>query len=105
MNSGRPNFFSPSATGITNSNLQEDSEDPMDDTEFVMENPRIDGPPAEQKPRGKKRKASKNAQRDGKPSPKRYRGMRGKLEGMNEMPLDIWHEVRSFCLRFCAALL
>ena len=71
----------------------------------VGESPRIDGPPAEQKPRGKKRKASTNAQQDGKPSPKRYRGMRGKLEGMNEMPLDIWHEVRSGCLCFFTALL
>ena len=92
------------ATGFTNSNLHEGLEDPMNDFK-VAESPRIDGPPAEQKPRGKKRKVSTKAQKGGKPPPKKYRGNRGKLEGMNEMPLDIWHEVRSSCLRFFAALL
>lgn len=89
------------ATGTPNGTLREElgAEDHVNDHEFIT-----DGPPAEQRPQGKKRRASTKAKQGGKPSPKKYRGIRGKLEGMNEMPLDIWHEVCPGCPRSSSPL-
>lgn len=89
------------ATGTPNGTLREElgAEDHVNDHEFIT-----DGPPAEQTPQGKKRRASTKAKQGGKPSPKKYRGIRGKLEGMNEMPLDIWHEVCPGCARSSSPL-
>ncbi|KJA21129.1 hypothetical protein HYPSUDRAFT_42500 [Hypholoma sublateritium FD-334 SS-4] len=82
------------ATGAATNNLRDQSEDEdMNDIEFVAEDPGVDEPPAEKKPRAKKRKAPANSKQGGRAAPKKFRGIRGKLEGMNDMPLDIWNEI------------
>ncbi|KJA27584.1 hypothetical protein HYPSUDRAFT_62657 [Hypholoma sublateritium FD-334 SS-4] len=85
------------AIGTTNRDgtLHEESksEHHMNDYELISVGPSTDSPPAEQIPQVKKRKASTKAKQGGKTAHKKYRGIRGKLEGMNEMPLDIWHEI------------
>ena len=83
------------ATGAaTNNTLRDHSEDEgNNDVEFIAEDPGMDEAPEEKKPRAKKRKAPANSKQGGRAAPKRFRGIRGKLEGMNDMPLDIWNEV------------
>ncbi len=83
------------ATGAaTNHTLRDQSEgDDANDIEFIAEDPGMDEVPDEKKPRAKKRKAPANSKQGGRAAPKKFRGIRGKLEGMNDMPLDIWNEV------------
>lgn len=96
MNARRSNRI---ATGATTNNTLRDQSDyeDMDDIEFLAEDPGMDEPPdeppVEKKPRAKKRKAPANSKQGGRAAPKKFRGIRGKLEGMNDMPLDIWNEV------------
>lgn len=65
----------------------------MSDYDFIAEVPGTDELPSEKKQRGRKRKVSTKSKPDGQAAPKKFRGNRGKLEGMNDMPLDMWNEV------------